>query len=74
MGDTGLERKSITKCNTNGLRNVRQGGGAGSGAVGAVTGENTPDLHRVIDAWPTLPGAVKVGIVAMVEAARGDQA
>ncbi len=38
------------------------GGGAQSGARG-------DDLARVIDAWPSLPDAVRTGIVAMVRAA-----
>jgi len=30
-----------------------------------------PDLAALIDAWPTLPAALKAGIVAMVQAAGG---
>jgi hypothetical protein len=30
-----------------------------------------PDLQAIIDAWPTLPDAIKAGIVAMVRAAGG---
>ena len=33
--------------------------------------ELPPDLQAVAEAWPTLPQAVKAGILAMVEAARG---
>ncbi len=29
-----------------------------------------PDLALLIDAWPTLPAALKTGIVAMIEAAQ----
>jgi hypothetical protein len=29
-----------------------------------------PDLAAILDAWLTLPDALKVGIVAMVKAAR----
>jgi hypothetical protein len=29
-----------------------------------------PDLARLIDAWPTLPAAIRMGILAMIEAAR----
>jgi hypothetical protein len=31
--------------------------------------QNDPDLARLIGAWPTLPEAIRVGILAMVEAA-----
>jgi hypothetical protein len=30
-----------------------------------------PGLQQIVDAWPSLPEAVRVGMVAMVEAARG---
>ena len=30
-----------------------------------------PDLTTIIDAWPTLPQAIRAGIVAMVRAAKG---
>ena len=29
-----------------------------------------PDLSRLIDAWPTLPEALRVGILAMIAAAK----
>jgi hypothetical protein len=29
-----------------------------------------PDLARLIDAWPTLPDALRSGILAMIDAAR----
>ena len=31
--------------------------------------EKHPDLHRVLDAWPTLPEALRAGILAMIDAA-----
>jgi hypothetical protein len=30
---------------------------------------DTPDLHHVLDAWPTLPDPIKAGILPMVPAA-----
>lgn len=33
------------------------------------TGDITPELARLIKAWPTLPQAVRVGIVAMIDTA-----
>jgi hypothetical protein len=35
----------------------------------AFLAEQTPDLAVVVKAWPTLPAALKTGIVAMVKAA-----
>ncbi len=32
------------------------------------------DLTEVIDAWPTLPEAIRLGIVAMVKASGGGKA
>jgi hypothetical protein len=31
--------------------------------------QTDPELARIVDAWPTLPDALKAGILAMVEAA-----
>jgi hypothetical protein len=31
-----------------------------------------PDLARVLSAWPNLPTAIKAGILAMVDASRGE--
>jgi hypothetical protein len=30
-----------------------------------------PDLRAVVEAWPTLPDAIKAGMLAMVKAAKG---
>jgi hypothetical protein len=35
------------------------------------TCQTDPDLARIVDAWPTLPEAVRAGIAAMVKAASG---
>ena len=35
--------------------------------------EIDPNLQRVLDAWPTLPEALKTGILAMIDAARKDE-
>jgi hypothetical protein len=32
--------------------------------------EVDPDLLRLLEAWPTLPEPLKVGIMAMIDAAR----
>jgi hypothetical protein len=35
--------------------------------------EKDPNLARLIDAWPTLPAALKAGILAMIDLARMDR-
>ena len=43
-----------------------------SAAPGAASGlECDSDLAAVVKGWPTLPAAIRAGIVAMVKAARG---
>jgi hypothetical protein len=54
----------------NELRRHATGGAAQSGAVPADPSRMDPDLMKVIDAWASLPEAVRTGIVAMVNAAR----
>jgi hypothetical protein len=46
-------------------------GGAESGAVAAETRPIDPDFAALIDAWPTLPQAIRAGILALVRAAGG---
>ena len=64
----------------NGLQN-RRAGNTGAAFRKPLTGNLTDaapchcshdaDLRAVLDAWPTLPAAIKAGIVAMVKAAQG---
>jgi hypothetical protein len=35
------------------------------------TCKTDPDLAAVVEAWPTLPAAIRAGILAMVKAASG---
>jgi hypothetical protein len=49
-------------------------GGAESGAPAARTAISDPALAALIDAWPDLPQPVRRGILAMVEAAKGEGA
>ncbi|RIK78821.1 MAG: hypothetical protein DCC68_14290 [Planctomycetota bacterium] len=46
--------------------------GAESGALGARTAQFDPDLAAVVDAWPTLPAAIRAGILAMIGTADRD--
>ena len=70
MGQTGLERHPVSDCNCNSLEQSGNAGAAESGASGGKSGALDPDLAVVVDVWPTLPDAVKVGILAMVRAAK----
>ena len=49
------------------------GGGAESGAVPASPALSDPELARLIAAWSSLSPVVKRGILAMVEAAKGEK-
>jgi hypothetical protein len=46
-------------------------GGAESGALAPQNPAIDPALAALIDAWPTLPDAIRAGILAMVWAAGG---
>jgi hypothetical protein len=46
-------------------------GGAKSGALTIENLAIDPSLAALIDAWPTLPDAIRAGILAMVRAAGG---
>lgn len=48
-----------------------EAGEAESEAVCPDSAPADPDLARIIAAWPTLAADVKVGIMAMVTAAKG---
>ena len=60
--------------NLPGKQQSGNGSGAESGALGAEMPAKAPptdpDLQTIADAWPTLPAALKAGIVAMVKAAQ----
>ena len=64
MGDTGLEHPS----NPSGKSNTSETGGAESGALGSEIDPPDADLAVVIEAWPTLPVAVRAAIMALVPA------
>jgi hypothetical protein len=60
--------------NTNPAKKLQQMaivGGAESGAVSARVALSDPDLTAVVNAWPTLPDALKAGILAMIRATGG---
>lgn len=70
MAGTGFE----IPANSSGNRGVGGRGGAESGALsgdspsgGALPAPTDPDLLTVVNAWPTLPEAVRRRIVAMLE-------
>jgi len=46
---------------------ILRSGGAESSAVDITSRLDQPELQLVIEAWPTLPAAVKSDIVALIE-------
>ncbi len=44
--------------------------GAECGALGAQNGTVDPELAAVVDAWPKLPEAVRLAILALVRTAK----
>ena len=69
MGDTGLEPHHVTTGVSKDLANSAPTSAAESGAVRAQAPVDDPDLATVMSVWPSLPEAVRVGIMAMVQAA-----
>lgn len=70
MGVAGLERTSKSSGKTGGADQS----GAESGALGAQNTPSDPNLTRLVSLWPTLPQAIKAGILAMVQATQGGTA
>ena len=66
MGEAGLEPPSNSPGNTG----IPQAGGAESGALAAPKPPSDPDLRAVVEAWPELPDAVRVAVVALVKAVK----
>jgi hypothetical protein len=63
MGD----RKSASLKGGNGLRVVTES----SAAPAQRAAHDDPELAALVDIWPTLPEAIRAGILAMVRAAVG---
>jgi hypothetical protein len=55
--------------NIHGKVSISDLGGAKSGAVYSNLEPIDPDLQRLINAWPDLPEAIRVGVLAMVRSA-----
>ena len=68
MAGTGFERSPYPPGNSP----IATTGAAKSGARDAANQVVEAELLEVIDAWPELPEGVRAGIVAMVEAAKGE--
>ena len=62
------ELQYVTDCKSSKLQNPEKSGGAESGALLAKTQKISPDLRLIAAVWPKLPEAVRVGILAMVQA------
>ncbi|MBU0641123.1 MAG: hypothetical protein KKB50_19870 [Planctomycetes bacterium] len=69
LGGTGLEQGAKTPDETA----ISTEGAAKSGASDGKSAAFGPDLRSTVEAWPTLPDALKTGILAMVRASeQGD--
>jgi hypothetical protein len=70
----GLEQKSVSPLHDNNLQLSENQGGAKCGALFDKNGKKLdmtdPDLLRLVESWPTLPPALKNGILAMVRASQ----
>ena len=80
FGFGGRHRVFVTTDYSNGLRTSGAGGvptmvpsNLHSGSADTSLSLKDPSLQRVIAAWSKLPGSVRLGIVAMVEATAGDE-
>jgi len=80
MGRAGLEHTPDSP----GKQHVSETSGSNSGNIGADSGNSEPsapippappplpadpDLAAIVAAWPTLPNAIKAGVLALVHAA-----
>ena len=65
MGDTGLEHPPLTPPKTP----ISQTPRAESGALDGEKSSPDPDLAKVVEAWPELPGHIKAAIKALIESA-----
>jgi hypothetical protein len=59
-----------------GKSGISQQGGTESGPLGgdlaSIRQPADSDLAAVVEAWPDLPAAIRAGILAMIQAAKGD--
>jgi len=62
MGDTGLEQSPLAGSKTP----ILETGGTESGTVESGGAFNDSDLEAIVEAWPTLPGNIKLAIKALV--------
>ena len=71
VAEEGLEQNHVTRLHNNELQIPGFPFGPESGPLQDETAHFPPDLSVVVEAWPTLPEAVRAGILAMVRAAGG---
>ena len=66
MAGTGFEANSATSSGTRDIGQQPAGGGAKSGAVGALPDSIDADLQAIIEAWPKLPEESRRVILGMI--------
>ena len=67
-GGQGTRTDDVSVSNANGLRDQSIASGTYSGTVDANSAPIGADLAAIIQRWPRLPEAVRVSILAMIEA------
>ncbi len=68
--DGGVANRPSRRATTNPEKGLRLARESVAHLLPTDTCKTDPDLAAVVDAWPDLPEALKVGIVAMIRAAR----
>jgi hypothetical protein len=66
MGLTGIERDSVTDCDSIDLQQLPESGAAESGAVGPESCQFDSQLQTLIDAWPGLSEVVRTEILNLI--------
>jgi hypothetical protein len=65
-----IESQPSDSHNLNSIKSLRKVGMPVGHLLATDNCHMDPDLLAILEAWPTLPEAIKAGVVAMVKAAR----
>ena len=70
LGPVGFEQGGGIGSNDKPLQNRAKSGAAESGALSGNSPQIDAELAKVIEAWPTLPDAIKAAVLALVNSAQ----